>query len=198
MKDVGEAFGEEAEVGRLTPDEEVEGDVKEFAAVVGGGVIGGVVGEVDGGFYSEVGAPGCVVAEEFGTEGAEEGGVEGFLRRGEAHLGIGEVEEEVLALVADVVVLEAKKEAKPVQEVHIRMPLRGETKVTDRAKGNDGGPDLREAERRVVDGRGVEGDDVVWVVDMVVVVMRSVRHVMVKKELVRLVSRLAPKRQKTG
>lgn len=92
MEDVGEAFGEEAEVGGLAPDEEVEGDVKEFAALVGGGVIGGVVEEVDGGFDSEVGAPGGVVTEEFGTEGVEEGSVEGFLGRGEAHLGIGQVE----------------------------------------------------------------------------------------------------------
>jgi len=92
VKDVGEAFGEEAEVGRLAPDEEVEGDVKEFAALVRGGAIGGAVREVDGGFCGEVGAPGGVVAEEFGTEGAEEGSVEGFLGRGEAHLGIGEVE----------------------------------------------------------------------------------------------------------
>ena len=183
VKDVGEAFGEEAEVGRLPPDEEVEGDVKEFEAVVGRGVIVGAVGDVDGGFDKEVGAPGGVVTEEFGTEGAEEGSVEGFLGRGEAHLGIGEVENEVLALVSDVVVLEAKEEAKPVQEVHIRVPLRGEAKVADRAKGGDGGTDLREAERRVVDGRGVEGEDVVWVVGIVVVVvLMSVRHVMVKNE----------------
>lgn len=86
----------------------------------------------------------------------------------------------MLALVADVVVLEAKQEAKPVQEVHIRVPLRGEAQVADRAKGGDGGPDLREAEGRVVDGRVVEGEDVVGV-DDVMAVVTSVRHVMVKK-----------------
>ena len=42
MEDVSDAFGEEAKVGGLAPNEEVEGDVEKFAAAV---VIGGV------GFY---------------------------------------------------------------------------------------------------------------------------------------------------
>ena len=40
MEDVSDAFGEEAKVGGLAPNEEVEGDVEKFAAAV---VIGGVV-----------------------------------------------------------------------------------------------------------------------------------------------------------
>lgn len=44
----------------------------------------------------------CVVAEEFTSEMAEDGGVEGIdvvRRRLEAHLGVGEMEDEVFALV---------------------------------------------------------------------------------------------------
>ena len=50
-------------------------------------------------------------------------GADVVLRRREAHLNVGEVENKVLALVANVVTLEAEEEGKPVQEVHVRGPL---------------------------------------------------------------------------
>ncbi|KAG4384530.1 hypothetical protein GLYMA_13G297150v4 [Glycine max] len=176
MEDVSDAFGEEAKVGGLAPNEEVEGDVEKFAAAVVIGGVGFVIGEPDRGFGGEVVAPGGVVAEEFCAEGAEDGGVEGFGGRGEAHLGVGEVEDEVLALVANVVGLEPEEEGKPVQEVHTWLPFRGAEEVPDGVEGGGGGADLREAEGWMVGERGVEGDDVVGL--NVVVVAISDRHVM--------------------
>lgn len=115
--------------------------------------VGEVIGEPDAGFFGEVGAPGGVVAEEGFAEVAEDGGVEGI--EGvwgwrEAHLGVGEVEDEVFALVADVVVLEAEEEGKPVEEVHVWVPSGWEAEVADGAEGGGGGADFREAEGRVV------------------------------------------------
>lgn len=101
------------------------------------GVSSRVFGDPDVGFVSEEGAPGGVVLEEFAAEAAEDGGVEGVNvvgRRGEVHLGVGEVEYEVLSLVANVVVLEAEEGTEPVEEVHVVVPLdEGRfTEVSDR------------------------------------------------------------------
>jgi hypothetical protein len=60
------------------------------------------------------------------VEAAQNGGVEDddFVRgRLEAHLGVGQVEHQVLPLVPHVVVLEAEEEGQPVQEVHVGRPL---------------------------------------------------------------------------
>lgn len=46
-------------------------------------------------------------------------------------MSVGEVEDEVFALVANVVLLEAEEEGKPVEEVHARVPLRGKDEVAD-------------------------------------------------------------------
>ncbi|KAK9084371.1 hypothetical protein Scep_030842 [Stephania cephalantha] len=76
---------------------------EELAAEVGGAWVG--FGEPDLGFLAEVGAPGGVVGEEAAAEADEDGGVEGVdgVGRGlEAHLGVGEVEDEVLSLFASV------------------------------------------------------------------------------------------------
>ena len=64
------------------------------------------------------------------------------------HLSIGEVENKVLALVANVVALEAEEEGKPVQEVHVRGPLvvRQLPEVADGLKRGGNGLDLREFE----------------------------------------------------
>ncbi|KAK9142840.1 hypothetical protein Syun_012240 [Stephania yunnanensis] len=83
-----------------------KGGVEELAAEVGGAWVG--FGEPDLGFNVEVRAPGGVVGEEATAEADEDEGVEGVdgVGRGlEAHLGVGEVEDEVLPLVADVVAL---------------------------------------------------------------------------------------------
>ena len=164
VEDVADAFGDEPEIGGFAPDEEVEGDVEEVEAVVVGVEVAVAVGDLDIGLGSEVGAPGGVVSEEGGAEGAEDGGVElvdGVGGRGEAHLGVGEVEEEVLPLVADAVVLEAEEEGEPIEEVHVGVPLRGEAEVADGAEGGDGGADFGVAEGGVVGEAAVEGDDVV-------------------------------------
>ncbi|KAK9108486.1 hypothetical protein Syun_024497 [Stephania yunnanensis] len=68
---------------------------EELAAEVGGAWVG--FGEPDLGFLAEVGAPG-VVGKEAAAEADEDGGVEavdGLGRGPEAHLGVGEVEDEV-------------------------------------------------------------------------------------------------------
>ncbi|KAF7132690.1 hypothetical protein RHSIM_Rhsim09G0135300 [Rhododendron simsii] len=64
-----------AEVGCFAPDEEVEGDVEELAAMVGLAAV--VVGDSNVGHAAEVGAPGGVVAEKLAAEAAEDGGDEG-------------------------------------------------------------------------------------------------------------------------
>lgn len=114
---VAETFGDEAEISRLSPDEEVEGNVEELAAVVGRGGIAAGVRDPDVGFAAEVGAPVGVVVKEFAAETAEDGGVEGVdvvRGRGEAHLGVGQVKDQVFPLVADVVGLETEEGAQPV------------------------------------------------------------------------------------
>lgn len=177
VEDVADAFGDEAEVGGLAPDEEVEGDVEEIEAVVEGVEVAVAVGDPDIGFGSQVGAPGGVVPEEGGAEGAEDGRVElvdGVGGRGEAHLGVGEVEEEVLPLVAGAVALEAEEEGEPVEEVHVGVPLRWEGEAAEGAEGGDGGADFGVAEGGVVGEVVVEGDDVVGFV----VVMHEERGTM--------------------
>lgn len=69
----------------------------------------------------------------------------------------------MLTLVADVVLLEAEEESEPIEEVHVRKPLRVRrpTEVADGAEGGGGGSDLGEAEGRVVCEEVVDGDYVV-------------------------------------
>lgn len=73
--------------------------------------------------------------EELSSEAAQHLGGErvGYVGRGlELHLGVGQVEDQVLPLVTDVVLLEPEKEAKPVHQVIVRVPLqeRGFPEVT--------------------------------------------------------------------
>lgn len=96
-----------------------------------------------------------VVVEELAAEFAEDGGVEGVdvVRRWlEAHLSVGEVEDEVFPLVLDVVGLEAEEGAEPVEEVHVVAPcVEGRfAEVTDGTEGGGGSTDFGEAEGRVV------------------------------------------------
>lgn len=137
MEDKTNAFWYKAEVSGLTPDEEVESDVEEFSSVIVGVLII-IIYFTYIGFLVEEGAPGGVVFEEVAAEGAEDGGgegVEGGRRGGEAELGVGEVEDEVFALVEDVVGLEAEEGGEPVEEVHVVVPLDewGFTEVTNGA-----------------------------------------------------------------
>ena len=71
----------------------------------------------------------------------------------------------MLALVANVVVLEAEEEGEPVQKVHVRSPLvvRRLPKVADGSERGGNGSDLRESERRVLREEVVDGDYVVWI-----------------------------------
>lgn len=72
----------------------------------------------------------------------------------------------MLALVADVVLLEPEEEGKPVQEVHVWPPLpeRRRPQVADGAECCGGGADLGEPEGWVVGEEVVDGDDVVGLV----------------------------------
>lgn len=132
--------------------------------MVGGGLA--AVGDPDVGLLPQIVAPLRVVLQKLLAEPPEDGGVEGVDvvgRRREAHLGVGEVEDEVLPLVADVVVLEAEEEGQPVEEVHVGEPLRERrpTEVTDGAESGRGGADLGVTERRVVREEVVDRDYVV-------------------------------------
>lgn len=137
VKDVGEALGDKAEVGGLAPNEEIEGGVEELAAGVGGDTAEAGVRDPDIGFPAEVGAPRGVAVEELLANAAHDGMVEDVdvvRRRLEAHLGVGEEEDEMLPLVADVVALEAEEGAEPVEEVEAVVPP-GEGRLTELPDG---------------------------------------------------------------
>lgn len=166
VEDVADALGDEAEVGGLAPNQEVEGDVEELSAVIGGITAAVVIGDPDVGLLAEVGAPIGVVFEELLAEAAEDSGVEGVdvvRRRSESHLSVGEVEDEMLPLVPNIVALEPEEEGEPVEEVVVRLPLgeRRSPEVSDGEEGGGGGADLGEAEGGVVVEEVVDGDDVV-------------------------------------
>lgn len=81
----------------------------------------------------------------------------------QAHLSVGEVKNQVLPLVPDVVFLEAEEEPDPVEEVHAVIPggERRFAKVVGASEGGRGGADLRVPEGRMVHERVVDWDDVV-------------------------------------
>lgn len=163
MENVSNTLGSKAKVSGLTPNQEIEGDVEQFPAEIVLSAAG--VGDPDAGSAAEIGAPVGIVAEEAAAETPENGGIEGVdvLRSGETHLRIGEVEDEVLALIADIVALEAEKVAKPVEEVVVGQPLdEGRlAEVADGAEGGRGGADFRITEGGVLGEKIVDGDDVV-------------------------------------
>lgn len=166
MEDVANTLRHEPQVRSLAPDQEVEGHVEEFTAELGAAVAtSAVVGDPDVGFFPEVGAPGGVVFQELLPEPPEYAGVERVdvvRRRREAHLSVGEVKDQMLALVPNVVALETEEEREPIKEVVVLPPLpeRRSTEVADGAKRRGGGTDLREAEGRVVSEEVVHGNDV--------------------------------------
>lgn len=82
--------------------------------------------EPDVGSLPHVGAPRLVVGEQVAAEAPEDGGVQEvrrLWRRRDAHLQVGQVEDEVLPLVPHVVALESEVAAQPVQEVHAVLPV---------------------------------------------------------------------------
>lgn len=84
------------------------------------------VGNPNVGLFPQIRAPLGVILEQLTAELPQNGAVEGVdIVRGrvEAHLSVGEMEDDVLALVANVVVLEAKEQGEPVEEVHVGLPL---------------------------------------------------------------------------
>ncbi|KAM4093404.1 hypothetical protein ACB094_06G113500 [Castanea mollissima] len=166
MKYKANALRNKAEISRLTPNQKEERHVQQLPPVVGDGLA--AIGDPDIGLLAEIGAPASVVPEELLPKLAQNGGVQGVdvvRRRREAHLRVGEVENEVLALVANVVALEAEEEGQPVQEVHVRCPLvvRRLPEVSDGSERGGYGSDLREPERRVLREEVVDWDYVVWV-----------------------------------
>ena len=164
MEDVTDTLRHKPKIRRLPPHEEVEADVEKLPPR-----IGVPIRDPDVRLPPEVRAPARVVTEELAAETADDGGIEGIdviRRRREAHLGVGEVEDEVLALVADVVLLEAEEEGEPVEEVVVGAPLDvgGAAEVSDGFEGGGGGADLGVAEGGVVGEEVVDGDDVVGLV----------------------------------
>lgn len=174
MKYVANAFGHESQVRGLAPDEKIERHVEELAARIRGG--GAAIGDPDVGLLPQVGAPLGVVLQQLLPEAADDGGVEGVdvvRGRGEAHLKVGEVEDEVLPLVADAVRLEPEEEGQPVEEVVVGPPRREgrPPEVADGAEGGGGGADLGEAEGGVVGEEVVDGD---YVVDLLLAAAAAV------------------------
>lgn len=72
---------------------------------------------------AKIRAPASVVLQKAAPESAENAGVEGIdvvRRRSETHLSISKMKNKVLPLISDVVLLEAKEVAKPVEDVVLR------------------------------------------------------------------------------
>lgn len=164
MKYIANAFRHKAQVRSLAPNKEIERHVEELPARIRGRLA--AIGDPDVGLLPEVGAPVGVVLQQLlpeATDDAEVEGVDVVRGRGEAHLEIGEVEDEVLPLVPDVVLLEAEEEAEPVEQVIVRAPqgVRRLAEVADGAQGGAGCTDLREVEGGVVGSDVVDWDDVV-------------------------------------
>lgn len=160
MEDVADALRHEAQIRSLTPDQEVEGHVEELTAELSAAT---VIGDPDVGFFAEVGTPGGVVFQELLPEATEHGSVERVdvvRRRRKAHLSVGKVEHQMLALVSNVVALKSKEEREPVEEVVVRPPLPEwrSPEVTDGAERGDGGANFGEAEGRVVREEVVDGN----------------------------------------
>lgn len=96
---------------------------------------------------------------------AEHGGGEGVhvkRRRNEPHLGVAEVEYQMLPLVGDAVVLEPEEVAEPIHEVVGSVPRHegGFPEVGGGAEGGGGGAYLGVTEGGVVVEEVVDGDDV--------------------------------------
>ncbi|KAF1896973.1 hypothetical protein Lal_00034674 [Lupinus albus] len=108
-----------------------------------------------------------VVFKKLPSEAAENVSIEGVdvvRRRSEAHLSVSEVEDDMLALVANVVTLEPEEKSKPVKNIVVWLPLgkRRSPEVSDSTESCCGGTDFRETEGRMVSKEVMDGDDVVW------------------------------------
>ncbi|RDX90626.1 hypothetical protein CR513_27489, partial [Mucuna pruriens] len=126
VEDVADALRNEAQVRGLTPDQEVQRHVEKLAAEVGVAAASAVVGDPDVRLLPEVRTPRGIVFQQLLAKAAEHAAVKSIdvvRRRREAHLSVREVEDKVLALVANVVALEAEEERQPVEEVHVLPPL---------------------------------------------------------------------------
>lgn len=130
-------------------------------------------GHMDVRLLAEVGAPGGVILEELLPDAARDGVVQhvggvvgGECPRG-AELRVGEEEDEVLPLVADVVELEPEGGAEPVEEVGaegVPAPRERRRRQVGRVRQRlNRGAHLREPQRRVlpVHHHVVDRDDVV-------------------------------------
>lgn len=116
--------------------------------------------------HSEEGAPVRVVAEELLPETTENRRIEAVgmkRRRLETHLGVGQVEDEILPLVPNIVALETEEETEPVHQVHARREIdeRRLRKVSDYFERRRRRSDLRVTQRRVLRQEIVDRDDVV-------------------------------------
>lgn len=165
MEDIADALRHEAKICSLTPDQEVQRHVEQLTSKVIPGATAPVVGDPDVGLLPEVGAPRPVVFQQLPAEPPEHAGVKRVdvvRRRREAHLSVGEVENQMLALVPNVVTLESEKKRKPIEEVHVLPPLpeRGSSEVPNCPQRRHRRADLGEAERRVVCEEVVQGNDV--------------------------------------
>lgn len=75
--------------------------------------------------FPQIRAPRIVILQELHAELAKDAGVKvvgGGGRRVQAHLGVGQVEHQMLPLIPNVVSLKAEEEAEPVQQVHGVVP----------------------------------------------------------------------------
>lgn len=120
MVNITNTFRDETKVTRLAPNQQVQRHVEQLAAE-----ISAASRNDDVRLPAHVGAPGGVVLQQFAPESPENAGVERVdqvRRRLEPHLGVGQVEDQMLPLIPNVVGLEPEGEAEPVHEVVVRVP----------------------------------------------------------------------------
>lgn len=111
MIDIANTLGHETKVTRLSPNQQEQRNVKQLSPE-NIAWVSTVIREYNVRFQAEERAPGGVVVEELPPEPPENAGVErvdGGGRRLEAHLRVGEVEDQMLPLVPCVVVLETEE-----------------------------------------------------------------------------------------
>lgn len=125
MKNITYTLGNKAQISRLTPYQQEEGNIEKLAAVIRGAV--GGIGKPYIRFQAEKGAPIGIVFQKLAAKTAENSGVEGVnIIRGwrQPHLSIGKMQDNMFPLVFHIGRLKTKEKSQPIQEVIVRMPWR--------------------------------------------------------------------------
>lgn len=115
MKNITYTLRNKAQICRLTPYQQEEGNIEKLAAVIRGAV--GGIGKPDIRFQAEKGAPIGIVFQKLAAETAKNSGVEGvdIIRWwSQPHLGIGEMQDDMFPLIFHIGRLKTKEESQPI------------------------------------------------------------------------------------